>query len=51
MCDPHHDRHHDREFDIRRTLDGDLRFVNGNGEVFGTLTGGHWKDPRKRGGP
>jgi Domain of unknown function (DUF222) len=51
MCDPHHDRHHDREFDIRRTLDGDLRFVGRDGKVLGTLTGGHWKDPRQRGSP
>jgi Domain of unknown function (DUF222) len=51
LCEPHHDRHHDGEFHIRRTPAGDLEFQKANGEVFGTLTGGHWKRPKDRAGP
>ena len=51
LCTPHHDRHHDGEFAIQRTPDGDLRFVRRDGHVLGTLTGGAWKRPRRRAGP
>src|SRR5438105_501915 len=51
LCSHHHDRHHDGAFEIHRTLEGDLRFVNADGEVFGTATGGAWKRPRNRAGP
>jgi hypothetical protein len=51
LCDRDHDAHHRGEFDIFRTLAGDLQFVRPDGEVFGTLTGGHWKRPRNRAGP
>ena len=51
LCSHHHDRHHDGAFEIHRTLQGDLRFVNTDGEVFGTATGGAWKRPRNRAGP
>jgi hypothetical protein len=45
------DHHHDGEFDIRRTADGDLHLVGRDGQVFGTLTGGKWKRPKNRSGP
>jgi len=51
LCSHHHDRHHDGEFEIHRTLEGDLRFVSADGEVVGTATGGAWKRPRNRAGP
>jgi hypothetical protein len=47
---PHH-RHHQGEFDIIRTAEGDLHFVTPDGRLIGTLTGGKWKRPRKRAGP
>jgi len=51
QCSHHHDAHHRGEFDIYRTLAGDLKFVNPDGEVFGTLTAGQWKRPRTKPGP
>ncbi|HVS43599.1 MAG TPA: HNH endonuclease signature motif containing protein, partial [Candidatus Dormibacteraeota bacterium] len=51
VCESHHDAHHRGEFHIRRTPAGDLEFQKANGEVFGTLTGGHWKRPKDRAGP
>jgi hypothetical protein len=50
-CPWHHDRHHDGEFDIYRTLEGDLHFVGRDGRILGEVTGGKWKRPRKRAGP
>jgi hypothetical protein len=50
-CSGHHDRHHDGEFDIIRTLEGDLHFVTPDGRLIGKVTGGKWKRPRKRAGP
>jgi hypothetical protein len=46
-----HNRHHQGEFDIIRTAEGDLHFVTPDGRLIGTLTGGKWKRPRKRAGP
>jgi hypothetical protein len=51
LCTYHHNRHHDGEFDIRRTAEGDLRFVAADGRLIGTATGGFWKVPRTRAGP
>ena len=51
LCKGHHTRHHDGEFDIHRTPEGDLRFVGRDGTLIGTATGGHWKRPRTRAGP
>jgi hypothetical protein len=51
MCEYHHVRHHDGEFDIRRTAEGDLCFETREGQVLGTATGGCWKRPRVRAGP
>ena len=51
LCSHHHDRHHDGEFEIHRTPEGDLRFVGRDGTEVGTVTGGHWKRPRTRAGP
>ncbi|MGH7750077.1 MAG: hypothetical protein ACREQ5_35720, partial [Candidatus Dormibacteria bacterium] len=51
MCGWHHPRYHDGQFDIHRTLEGDLQFLDRNGKVFGTATGGHWKRPKRRAGP
>jgi hypothetical protein len=51
MCRYHHTRHHDGEFDIRRTAEGDLRFETRDGRLIGTATGGGWKRPRVRAGP
>ena len=51
LCKGHHTRHHDGEFDIHRTPEGDLRFVGRDGREIGTVTGGHWKRPRTRAGP
>jgi hypothetical protein len=51
LCSRDHDRHHDGEFEIHRTLEGDLTFVSADGEVVGTATGGAWKRPRNRAGP
>jgi len=51
MCSYHHPRHHDGYFDIYRTLDGDLHFLDPDGEVFGTATGGAWKRPKNKAGP
>jgi hypothetical protein len=51
VCSGHHERHHDGEFDIHRTLQGDLHFVGRNGKVFGEVTGGFWKRPKNRAGP
>ena len=51
LCWHHHDRHHDGEFEIHRTVDGDLTFVKADGEVVGTATGGAWKRPRNKAGP
>jgi hypothetical protein len=51
QCEHHHNRHHDGEFDIRRTAEGDLQFIGQNGRLLGTATGGHWKRPRDRAGP
>ena len=51
LWESHHDAHHRGEFSIRRTPAGDLEFLKANGEVFGTLTGGHWKLPKDRAGP
>jgi hypothetical protein len=50
-CPGHHDRHHDGEFDIIRTLEGDLHFVKPDGRLIGKVTGGKWKRPRQRAGP
>ena len=51
LCKGHHTRHHDGEFDIHRTPEGDLRFVGRDGREIGMVTGGHWKRPRTRAGP
>ena len=51
QCEHHHNRHHEGEFDIRRTRDGDLQFLRRDGTLIGTATGGHWKRPRSRAGP
>ncbi|TMD93941.1 MAG: DUF222 domain-containing protein [Chloroflexi bacterium] len=51
LCSHHHDRHHDGEFEIHRTPEGDLRFVGRDGTEVGTVTGGHWNRPRNRAGP
>jgi hypothetical protein len=51
LCPHHHHRHHDREFDIHRTAEGDLRFEARDGRPIGTATGGCWKRPRVRAGP
>jgi len=51
LCKGHHTRHHDGEFDIHRTPEGDLRFVGRDGKEVGRVTGGHWKRPRSRAGP
>jgi hypothetical protein len=52
LCAYHHHRHHDwREFDIRRTAEGDLRFEAADGRLIGMATGGFWKVPRSRAGP
>ena len=51
LCFSHHQRHHDGYFDIHRTLDGDLKFVEPDGRLIGTATGGAWKRPRNRAGP
>ena len=50
-CPGHHDRHHDGEFAIIRTAEGDLDFVTRDGSLIGKVTGGKWKRPRKRAGP
>jgi hypothetical protein len=46
-----HDRHHDGEFDIIRTSEGNLHFVARDGRLIGKVTGGKWKRPKKRAGP
>jgi len=46
LCWGHHGRHHHGEFDIRRTAEGDLRFVGRDGKEVGTVSGGHWRRPR-----
>ncbi len=51
LCRYHHDRHHDGEYEIRRTAGGDLRFETAGGRLFGTVTGGHWRRPGRRAGP
>ncbi|HEV7465786.1 MAG TPA: DUF222 domain-containing protein [Candidatus Dormibacteraeota bacterium] len=51
LCGYHHHRHHDGEFDIRRTAEGDLRFETRDRRLIGTATGGAWKAPRVRAGP
>ena len=51
LCKGHHTRHHDGEFDIHRTPEGDLRFVGRDGKEVGIVIGGHWKRPRTRAGP
>jgi hypothetical protein len=51
LCRYHHNRHHDGEYEIRRTPEGDLRFVAADGRPLGTATGGAWKKPRVRAGP
>ncbi|MEA2672268.1 MAG: hypothetical protein QOG45_2488 [Chloroflexota bacterium] len=50
LCTYHHHRHHDGEFDIRRTAEGDLRFETRD-RLIGMATGGCWKRPRVRAGP
>jgi hypothetical protein len=50
LCGYHHHRHHDGEFDIRRTAEGDLRFETRD-RLLGMATGGCWKRPRVRAGP
>jgi hypothetical protein len=50
LCPYHHHRHHDRDFDIRRTAEGDLRFETRD-RLIGMATGGCWKRPRVRAGP
>jgi hypothetical protein len=52
LCAYHHHRHHDwREFDIRPSAEGDLRFETADGRLIGMATGGWWKVPRTRAGP
>ncbi|HEY2702308.1 MAG TPA: HNH endonuclease signature motif containing protein, partial [Candidatus Dormibacteraeota bacterium] len=51
LCEYHHNRHHDGEFDIRRTAGGDLCFETHDGLLLGTATGGCWRRPRRRAGP
>jgi hypothetical protein len=50
-CEWHHNRHHEGEFDIIRTPEGNLRFVAADGRLMGTVTGGHWKRPKNSPGP
>jgi hypothetical protein len=50
LCTYHHNRHHDGEFDIRRTAEGDLRFETRD-RLIGMATAGCWKRPRVRAGP
>jgi hypothetical protein len=50
-CRYHHNRHHDGEYEIRRSAEGDLRFETADGRAMGVATGGHWKRPRGRAGP
>jgi hypothetical protein len=38
-CPGHHDRHHDGEFDIIRTSEGNLHFVARDGRLIGKVTG------------
>src|SRR4029077_1671859 len=49
-CTYHHNRCHDGEFDIIRTVEGDLHFVTPEGRLIGEVTGGQWKRPSKRAG-
>jgi hypothetical protein len=51
LCRYHHNRHHDGEYEIRRTAEGDLLFETADGRPMGTATGGAWKKPRVRAGP
>ncbi len=51
LCEYHHNRHHDGEYDIRRTARGDLCFETHDGLLVGTAAGGCWKRPRRRAGP
>jgi Domain of unknown function (DUF222) len=51
MCDRHHTRHHEGYFHIRRTPDGDLQFLTPDRQVYGTATGGCWKQPKSTAGP
>jgi hypothetical protein len=51
LCRYHHNRHHDGEYEIRRTAEGDLRFETADGQQIGMATGGFWKRPRVRAGP
>ena len=51
LCRYHHNRHHDGEYEIRRTPEGDLRFETADGRPMGAATGGFWKRPRNRAGP
>ena len=51
QCKFHHDRHHEGEFDIIRTLEGDLHFLRPDGSLIGKVSGGRWKRPRHRAGP
>ncbi len=51
LCDFHHGCYHRHEFFIRRTPEGDLVFLEPDGTVMGTATGGHWKLPKNWRGP
>ncbi len=51
LCEYHHNRHHDGEYDIRRTAGGDLCFETHDGLLLGTATGGCWRRPGRRAGP
>jgi hypothetical protein len=51
LCSFHHHRHHDREFDILRSPEGNLSFVTRDGRPMGEVTGGAWKRPKNRAGP
>jgi hypothetical protein len=50
LCKYHHHRHHQGEFDIIRSPEGNLRFVTPDGRLIDTVTGGAWKRPGKRAG-
>ncbi len=50
LCEYHHNRHHDGEYDIRRTAGGDLCFETHDGLLVGTATGGCWRRSGRRAG-
>jgi hypothetical protein len=51
LCSGHHKRHHDGEFDILRSPEGNLSFVTRDGRPMGEVTGGFWRRPKNRAGP